>query len=93
MIDVFSLSVEEMASKIKDGHLTSVEIYKGTIILSVIFGLISILLIKPLFNRISINLIACFAFFSCKFNPASLNQIIASLGFNSFAFESEAFAF
>ena len=26
MIDVFSLSVEEMASKIKDGQLTSVEI-------------------------------------------------------------------
>ena len=26
MIDIFSLSVEEMASKIKDGQLTSVEI-------------------------------------------------------------------
>ena len=26
MIDIFSLSVEEMASKIKDGQLTSVEV-------------------------------------------------------------------
>ena len=26
MIDIFSLSVEEMASKIKKGHLSSVEI-------------------------------------------------------------------
>tara|TARA_B100001142_G_C13741825_1_gene425791 strand:+ start:162 stop:452 length:291 start_codon:yes stop_codon:yes gene_type:complete len=28
MIDIFSLSVEEMASKIKDGQLTSVEVCK-----------------------------------------------------------------
>ena len=26
MIDIFSLSVEEMASKIKEGHLSSVEV-------------------------------------------------------------------